>query len=97
MISTATMIRLGMTYSNWMINGSMTHQKLRGRGIQRLREILGVNPEEAALLGDKSRKNLKLAVIMGTLVCNRKEAEKRLATANGNLRAVLGHIGSGRE
>jgi len=32
MISTATMIRLGMTYSNWMINVSMTNEKLRERG-----------------------------------------------------------------
>ncbi len=47
MISTAAMIRLGMTYSNWMINVSMTNSKLQDRGIQILREILGVHEEEA--------------------------------------------------
>src|SRR5207248_3061555 len=31
MISTTIMIRLGMTYSNWMINVSMTNRKLRDR------------------------------------------------------------------
>ena len=36
-------------------------------------------------------------VIMGTLGCNRKEAEKRLEEGNGNLRKVLGHLGTGRE
>ena len=97
MISTATMIRLGMTYSNWMINVSMTNQKLRDRGTQILREILGVNVDEATRLVEKSGNNLKLAVIMGTIGCDRKEAEKRLSAASGNLRQVLGHIGSGRE
>src|SRR5262245_17596589 len=32
MISTTTMIRLGMTYSNWMINLTMANTKLRTRG-----------------------------------------------------------------
>src|SRR5262245_8498363 len=33
MISTTTMIRLGMTYSNWMINLTMANTKLRTRGV----------------------------------------------------------------
>src|SRR3989442_809755 len=97
MISTATMIRLGMTYSNWMINVSMTNKKLRERGMHILQEILGVKPEEAARLAEASGSNLKVAVIMGATGCNRREAEKQLAEAGGNLRSVLGHMGSGRE
>jgi len=97
MISTAVMIRLGMTYSNWMINVNMTNAKLNERGVQILREILGVNAEEAKKLSDASGGKLKLAVIMGTLGCTRKEAEKRLSEGGGNLRKVLGHLGSGRE
>ena len=97
MISTAVMIRLGMTYSNWMINVNMTNAKLHERGVQILREILGVNAEDAKKLSDASGGRLKLAVIMGTLGCNRKEAEKRLNEGGGNLRKVLGHLGSGRE
>ncbi len=97
MISTATMIRLGMTYSNWMINVTMTNRKLRERGAQILREVLGVNADEAARLVEASDGKLKLAVIMGTLGCDRKEAEKRLDAAEGNLRKVIGHLGTGRE
>lgn len=97
MISTATMVRLGMTYSNWMINVAMTNKKLRDRGIHILQEILGVNTDEAARLADTAGGKLKLAVIMGTLGCDRKEAEKRLAAAGGNLRNVLSHLGTGRE
>jgi N-acetylmuramic acid 6-phosphate etherase len=97
MISTTTMIRLGMTYSNWMINVSMTNTKLRARGVHMLREILGVTNDEAAKLSERSGGSLKVAVIMGALGCSRKDAEQRLADGNGNLRKILGHLGSGRE
>ena len=97
MISTATMIRLGMTYSNWMINVSMTNEKLRERGKHILQEILGIKPNDAEKLVEASGANLKVAVIMGATGCDRKEAEHRLMAGNGNLRTVLGHLGSGRE
>ena len=97
MFSTAVMIRLGMTYSNWMINVSMTNEKLRERGKHILEEILGVKPNDAEKLVQASGANLKIAVIMGATGCDRKEAEKQLAAGNGNLRSVLGHLGSGRE
>ena len=97
MLSTATMIRLGMTYSNWMINVSMTNSKLSERGAQILKEILGVNDAEAHKLAEDSGGRLKVAVVMGALQCSRKEAERRLAAGNDNLRKVLGYLGSGRE
>jgi N-acetylmuramic acid 6-phosphate etherase len=97
MISTATMIRLGMTYSNWMINVNMTNKKLLDRGRIILQEILGVKPDEAAKLVEASGGRLKVAVIMGATGCNRKEAEQHLADSGDNLRKVLGHLGSGRE
>jgi N-acetylmuramic acid 6-phosphate etherase len=97
MLSTAAMIRLGMTYSNWMINVSMTNSKLRDRGAQILHEILGITKDEAQRLAEASGGKLKLAVIMGAAGCDRKEAERRLAQGNGNLRKVLGHLSAGRE
>lgn len=97
MISTAAMIRLGMTYSNWMINVSMVNQKLRERGVHMLQEILGVRQEQAERLVKVSGGKLKIAVLIGATGCNRREAEKRLAESGGNLRKVLGYMGSGRE
>ena len=97
MISTATMIRLGMTYSNWMINVSMTNRKLRERGKNILQEILAVKPEQAAELVEKSGGALKVAVIMGATGYTRKEAEQRLSESGGHLRRILAHLGSGRE
>jgi N-acetylmuramic acid 6-phosphate etherase len=97
MISTVTMIRLGMTYSNWMINVSMTNAKLKERGVNILREVLGVSLNEAQKLSEQSGGILKVAVVMGAMRCTRKEAERRLEEGNGNLRKVLGHLGAGRE
>jgi N-acetylmuramic acid 6-phosphate etherase len=97
MISTATMIRLGMTYSNWMINVSMTNRKLRERGKNILQEILALKPEQAAELVEKSGGALKVAVVMGATGCSRDEAERRLSESGGHLRRILTHIGSGRE
>jgi len=97
MISTAAMIKLGMTYSNWMINVTTTNHKLRERAQNILQEILGVKPDEAASLVQASGSNLKVAVIMGALGCTREEAENRLSDAKGSLRAVVSHLGTGRE
>jgi N-acetylmuramic acid 6-phosphate etherase len=97
MISTATMIKLGMTYSNWMINVSMSNQKLRERGQHIVQEILGLKADDAARLLEASGSNLKVAVIIGATGCTREEAEHRLTEANGNLRSVISHLGSGRE
>ena len=91
------MVRLGMTYSNWMISLNMSNQKLQERGKHILHEILGVPIEEAAQLIEGSGANLKLAVIMGATGCGRDEAEKQLASANGNLRRIVSHLGTGRE
>ncbi len=96
MISTATMIRLGMTHSNWMINVAMTNHKLRERGVHILQEILGIEKDEAARLAKAAGGKLKVAVAMGATGCDRKDAETRLDKAKGNLRAVLGHSGGGR-
>jgi N-acetylmuramic acid 6-phosphate etherase len=97
MVSTTAMIRLGMTYSNWMINVTMTNTKLRSRGVQILQEILGVSHEEAQKLTELSGGKLKVAVLMGAMGCSRKDAEKRLEACNGNLRKILGHLSAGRE
>mgnify|MGYP003349784141 CR=1 FL=1 len=97
MISTATMIKLGMTYSNWMINVAQTNQKLRARGIQILQEILGIHADVAHKLVEKSGGNLKVAVVMSALGIDRRRAEKLLADNGGYLRKIVAHMGDGRE
>jgi N-acetylmuramic acid 6-phosphate etherase len=91
------MIRLGMTYSNWMINVSMTNHKLRERGKAHAARDSWRQAKRCRKLVEASGGNLKVAVIMGATGCDRKTAEEKLASTNGNLRGVIAHLGSGRE
>ena len=77
--STATMIRMGMTYDNWTINVRMTNEKLRARGIRILEKILGVEQSRARGLVGQSGGELNVAVLMGRLGCRCEEAQQRLA------------------
>ena len=90
MFSTATMIRLGMTYDNRMINVRMSNGKLRARGVSLLEEILGIGRIEAEDLARRAGHELKTAVVMGRTGCSREEAEERLRSAAGHLRVALG-------
>ena len=47
MLSTASMVRLGRVYENWMIHVALTNQKLRRRGARILEEAAGVSPSAA--------------------------------------------------
>jgi N-acetylmuramic acid 6-phosphate etherase len=57
MISTAAMIRIGMTYSNWMINVQMTNASFRNAASIYC-EVLGVNAEEAETNGSSGENSL---------------------------------------
>jgi N-acetylmuramic acid 6-phosphate etherase len=90
MLSTAAMIRLGHVYRNLMVNVQMSNRKLRARGRRLLTQTLGVSNTQAAALIRKSGGNLKVAVVMGRLGCTCRQAEKRLAAADGHVARALG-------
>jgi len=89
MLSTAAMIHLGHVYRNLMVNVQMSNQKLKQRGRRVLVEALSVNDAEAARLVRCSGGNLKVAILMGRLGVTRREAERRLATAEGHVTRAL--------
>ena len=47
MLSTASMIRKGRVYDNWMIGVTLTNRKLRARGLRILVEASGAPVAEA--------------------------------------------------
>src|SRR5437667_10131253 len=64
MLSTAAMIRLGRTFSHWMINLRMTNQKLRRRGVEILESAAGVSRAEARTRLRQSGGRLPVALLM---------------------------------
>lgn len=90
MVSTGTMIRLGKTYGNLMVDLSVSNGKLRDRAERLIVSITGAEPDAAAeaLVGSGLR--VPVAAIMIARGLDRAEAEELLHAADGRLSGVLG-------
>jgi N-acetylmuramic acid 6-phosphate etherase len=90
LLSTATMVRLGHVYNNWMVDVALTNRKLRQRGLRILQEAAGAGPARASRALRQADDNLRVALIMLKRSTTAQEAQRRLQHAHGNLRAALG-------
>lgn len=90
MLSTASMIRWGKVYGNLMVDVRPTNRKLRQRAIRIVREVTGLNLEEARALLEETAYRVKPAIVMATLGVSLIEAEARLDAAEGILARVIG-------
>lgn len=88
MISTGVMIKTGKTYKNYMIDLSVSNEKLRARALRFIKEITGVEGEkaESALAEAQS---VKIACVMLLKNVSKTEAEKLLVEAGGILRKII--------
>ncbi|ANN14662.1 N-acetylmuramic acid 6-phosphate etherase [Amycolatopsis orientalis] len=87
--STATMIKLGRTYSNLMVSMRATNAKLRGRTIRILREATGMSMADCSDALTEADGDLKVALVhllSGEDVAN---AAKALAASDGHVRKAL--------
>jgi N-acetylmuramic acid 6-phosphate etherase len=97
MLSTATMVRLGHVYGNWMIDVALTNRKLHQRAARILEETSGAAPGDATralrqagrVAGPRGHA-LRVALIMLKRGLTATEARDRLRAAGGNLRRALG-------
>jgi len=88
MLSTSAMIRLGRVYNNWMVDLSMSNEKLRRRGLRILEEATGASSPDAKRALARSR-NLRVALLMLETGESAAEARRRLKQSAGNLRRAL--------
>lgn len=89
MLTTASMIRLGKTYGNLMVDVQPTSEKLKNRARRTIMQILDINRQKAENLLSKSKWNVKVAVIMGSKELSYKEAKEYLEKHKGFLRKAL--------
>ena len=89
MLSTATMIRLGRVYDNWMIGVALTNRKLQARGLRILVEASGATVSDATRALRQSGQKMDVSLIMLKAGVSASEAERRLRAAKGNIRAAL--------
>jgi N-acetylmuramic acid 6-phosphate etherase len=90
MVTTAAMVRLGKTYGNLMVDLQVTAAKLEDRGRRILRDLLGVEYDEAGALLGEAGGRVKTALVMRRRGVGRQEAERLLVEADGFLRAAWG-------
>jgi N-acetylmuramic acid 6-phosphate etherase len=88
MISTASMIRLGHVYKNYMVGVRPTNKKLVERACAIVASVAGVDRETAARTLRSAGNDVKVALAMLRWKLGRAAAVKRLAQHGGNLRAI---------
>ena len=89
MISTGTMVRIGKTYGNWMVDLRATNVKLKDRSIRIVSGITGLGRNEAELLLGTCDGEVKTAIVSHTLGISKQAAQKRLVESAGRLRNAL--------
>jgi N-acetylmuramic acid 6-phosphate etherase len=89
MLSTASMIRMGRVYENWMVGVALTNKKLQRRGARILEEAAGATPSAAGHALRRAGHDLPTALVMLKKRVSVSEAKARLAAAHGNVRKAL--------
>ena len=89
MLTTGSMIKIGKTYENFMIDLKATNEKLKDRAIRIVSQIAKVDNSTAFKVLTECDWKIKTAIVMLTKKIDRLEAEKELKSYCGVLRRVL--------
>lgn len=89
MLTTGTMIRLGKTYGNLMVDLRATNEKLRIRSRRIVRQLTKLDDEGAGELLARCDGEVKTAVVVGRIGVSVEEARQRLQRYGGHLRKAL--------
>ena len=89
MLSSATMIRLGKTYGNLMVDVQQSNAKLRDRAVRIVADICSLSREESAAALQAADGDVKLAIVMTLARCNLAQARARLERADGRVKLAL--------
>lgn len=89
MLSTATMVRLGRVYGNWMIGVALTNQKLKRRGLRIMEQAAGASVSEAARALRQAGHDPCVAFVMLKRKVSAAEARRDLRAARGNVRRAV--------
>lgn len=89
MLTTTTMIRMGKTYENMMIDLQMTNKKLVERAKKIVMTITGLDYDEATKYLEESNYHVKSALVMILAEVSFEEAKTRLKKADGFVRRAI--------
>ncbi len=89
MLTTASMIRLGKSYQNLMVDVRATNRKLIARAVRIVMQATDCQREEAEALLKESHNNAKLAILMHLTYMNYEQATAKLSQSDGFLRRAM--------
>lgn len=89
MLSTGSMIKIGKTYENFMIDLKAVNEKLKDRAIRIVSQIAGVTNGEALASLLKCNWEIKTAIVMNQLIVDTDEAKLELKKHGGVLRKII--------
>ncbi|ALS29466.1 N-acetylmuramic acid 6-phosphate etherase [Paenibacillus sp. 32O-W] len=89
MLSTCTMVKLGKTYNNLMVDLKASNKKLFDRSLRIIKAATGVDDETAAAYLAQSSMDCKLAIMMIKSGLDAASAERVLAQCAGNLKEAI--------
>jgi N-acetylmuramic acid 6-phosphate etherase len=89
MLSTGTMILLGKTFGNLMVDVQATNYKLQQRALSIVRQATGLDDDTARTLLETSGGEVKTAILVARTNIQPELARERLAAHNYVLRAAL--------
>jgi N-acetylmuramic acid 6-phosphate etherase len=89
MLSTGTMIKLGKTYGNLMVDVKPSNAKLQTRAVWIVQEATGLAEREAADLLARSNSEIKTAIVMALAGVDSSEARRRLDRHEGVVAKAL--------
>lgn len=89
MLSTGSMIKIGKTYQNFMIDLQATNEKLKDRAIKIVAQIAEVTHAEALAMLMKSSWEIKVAIVALKLKMDVTKARLELKRHGGVLRKVI--------
>lgn len=89
MLTTASMVKIGKTYENFMVDVQPTNNKLKDRAARIVSEIAGITYEKAQDSLNKSNYQVKPSIVMTMINLSYNEAVELLKKHNGRLRETL--------
>lgn len=90
MISSGVMVRLGLVYSNLMVNVQPSNAKLVDRAQRIIMEVAQVGRDQAAAALEAAGRDVRTAIVIARLGVDREQARRLLAESGGRLRALIG-------
>jgi N-acetylmuramic acid 6-phosphate etherase len=90
MLTTASMVRVGKTYGNLMVDVQTSSEKLKDRARRILATVSGVDYQAAEALLKRAHWNVKAAIVMQKTGVNYRQALSKLRQANDSVREAIG-------